>query len=91
MKKLILAFATVAFIGFGSNAASAQTPPTTIPGSGDTPPRVQGVGRHLAHPESSDYVDSTHDTIPTHAVDYVAGGRRPPTTLRSPPPPPRCR
>lgn len=37
MKKLILAFATVAFIGFGSNAASAQTPPTTLPGSGDTP------------------------------------------------------
>jgi LPXTG-motif cell wall-anchored protein len=38
MKKLILAFATVAFIGFGSSTASAQFPPTTIPGSGDTPP-----------------------------------------------------
>ena len=37
MKKLILAFATVAFIGFGGTAVSAQTPPTTIPGSADTP------------------------------------------------------
>ena len=37
MKKLILAFATVAFIGFGGTAVSAQTPPTTIPGSGETP------------------------------------------------------
>jgi LPXTG-motif cell wall-anchored protein len=37
MKKLILAFAAVAFIGFGGAAVSAQTPPTTLPGAGETP------------------------------------------------------
>ena len=53
MKKLILAFATVAFIGFGGTAVSAQTIPDPLPGS---PARAQSLHtRHAAAHSASCY------------------------------------
>lgn len=59
MKKLILAFATVAFIGFGGTAVSAQTDPTPLPNTSAPVPAV------CAEPDSvGRTVDVNGDGIP---------------------------
>jgi LPXTG-motif cell wall-anchored protein len=59
MKKLILAFATVAFIGFGGTAVSAQTPVTPLPNTTAPVPAV------CAEPDAAGRtVDANGDGIP---------------------------
>ena len=57
MKKLILAFATVAFIGFGGTAVSAQTDPDPLPNTTAPVPAV------CAEPNERT-VDVDNDGIP---------------------------
>ena len=63
MKKLILAFATVAFIGFGGTAVSAQTIPDPLPGSPDPLP-IECTESDVGAP------DSDGDGIPDVCVDF---------------------
>jgi LPXTG-motif cell wall-anchored protein len=73
MKKLILAFATVAFIGFGGTAVSAQIPPT-VPGSPDPLP-IECTETDVGAP------DSDGDGIPDVCVRfYFQEAVAPPTT-----------
>jgi LPXTG-motif cell wall-anchored protein len=72
MKKLILAFAAVAFIGFGGTAVSAATDPEPLPGSPDPLP-IECTETDVNAP------DSDGDGIPNDCVEFYVAVQ-PPTT-----------
>ena len=81
MKKLILAFATVAFIGIGGSAAHAQTDPTPLPNTSVPLPAVCSERDLPGGAATADVDGDSKPDVPAVCVDfYVAEEVLPPAT-----------